>query len=119
MKNTIETPALELVSEIVKVEEVKTIKTTKEKLDELLAKKKALDLKVSAYQKQYNLDHNITGRNKIKEIIELHLQGLTNNQIIEKGYNKGTVGRQVGLFKKGKKMESTTIKKFLPVKEKK
>lgn len=38
---------------------------------------------------------------KIFEIIQLHKKGLTNAQIIEKGYNKSTVGIQVAKYKRG------------------
>lgn len=89
------------------------ITTTKAEMDKLLAEKRALDAKVAAYKKLFRAQHNITGRNIIKEIIELHKKGLTKQQIIEKGYNKGTVQRQVTLFVKGKKQEKTTIRQYL------
>ena len=44
----------------------------------------------------------IEGVSKIAAIIRLHEQGYTNAQIIAAGYNKSTVGRQVGEYKKRK-----------------
>ena len=92
------------------------ITTSKQEFDELLKEKKALDAKVSAYKKLFRSEHNITGRNVIKEIIELHKKGLTKAEIVEKGYNKGTVQRQIMLFIKGKKQEKTTIRQYLVAK---
>ena len=91
--------------------EIKT--TSREELEQLLAEKRVLDAKVSAYNKLFRAEHNLTGRTKIKEIIALHKSGLTNKEIIDKGYNKGTVQRQVMLYTKGKKVEKTTIKQYL------
>ena len=42
------------------------------------------------------------GKSIIEQIIELHEQGLSNKQIVEKGFNKSTVNRQVGEYKKRK-----------------
>lgn len=42
----------------------------------------------------------LEGEGKIEAIIRLHQQGYSNAQIIEAGYNKSTVGRQVGEYKK-------------------
>ena len=92
---------------------VTVITTSKSELEQLLAEKRALDAKVAAYNKLYRAEHNITGRNKIKEIIELHKKGLSKKEIVEKGYNKGTVQRQIMLFTKGKRVEKTTILKYL------
>lgn len=39
---------------------------------------------------------------KIEQILWLHDSGLSNNEIIAKGFNKSTVGRQVGEYKKRK-----------------
>lgn len=39
----------------------------------------------------------------IQQIITLHIAGKTNAEIIALGYNKSTVGRQVGEYKKGKR----------------
>lgn len=40
------------------------------------------------------------GGSIIEQIIALHKQGLSNKEIIAKGFNKSTVGRQVSEFKK-------------------
>lgn len=43
------------------------------------------------------------GKSIIEQIIELHKQGLTNKEIVEKGFNKSTVNRQVCEYKKRSK----------------
>jgi hypothetical protein len=40
------------------------------------------------------------GAGIIQQIIEHHKQGLTNKEIIAKGFNKSTVGRQISEYKK-------------------
>lgn len=40
------------------------------------------------------------GSGKIAEILALHKAGKSNKEIIDAGYNKSTVGRQVGEYKK-------------------
>lgn len=44
----------------------------------------------------------VEGGNKIQQILALHDKGLTNAEIIKLGFNKSTVGRQVGEYKKRK-----------------
>lgn len=95
------------------------METTKTHLKELKAKKDAADKAYFEYRKQYNTEHGITGRSTIKEIINLYKEltkkGVENPiaEIIAKGYNKNTVRRQVGLFVKKKKVETTVVKQYL------
>lgn len=57
---------------------------------------------------QLNSSAGVPASGKIKEIIDLHLQGFSKKDIIAKGYNKSTVNRQVGEYIKrtGGKNES-------------
>lgn len=56
----------------------------------------------SVKEKPAGTPQPIEGVSKIAAIIRLHEQGYTNAQIIAAGYNKSTVGRQVGEYKKRK-----------------
>lgn len=42
------------------------------------------------------------GKSIIEQILDLYKEGLSNKEIIEKGYNKSTVNRQVAEYKKRK-----------------
>lgn len=99
----------EKVNETPKVEEVKT---NKEELEILMLQKNAADKAFFEYRSLYNKQHNVKGRNVIKDIIALHKKGKSNKEIVELGYNKNTVNRHVTLFKKGKKVERTIVKKY-------
>lgn len=107
-----------------KVTETKTIKTTKKVteikttqkgLQELTAIKAEADKAFFKYRALYNKQHNVEVGTMIREIIDLHISGCDNKEIIEKGYNKNTVNRQVFLYKKGIKKETTIVNKFLLV----
>ncbi len=43
---------------------------------------------------------NASGSGKIEQILALHIAGKTNKEIVEAGFNKSTVNRQVGEYKK-------------------
>lgn len=93
---------------------------TKTNVKQLAELKQAMDAAILAYNqynKEYKVEHNIKGRNKIREIIQLHKEGLDNKQIIEKGYNKNTVNEQIRLYKKGKRTVKTVVNQYLPPKE--
>lgn len=47
-----------------------------------------------------NTEESPAGGNKIQQIIALHKAGKSNKEIIEAGYNKSTVARQVSEYKK-------------------
>lgn len=87
--------------------------TNKAEYDQLLAEKTAAD-KAFYDRKLYNAEHDIPKGLITDTIIKLHKKGLSNKQITEKGFNKGTVRRQVRLFTKGKRTEKTTVRKYLP-----
>ena len=97
----------------------KSKKYTKEMLEALRAAKNEAVITYSKYLKEYNKEHGVEGRNLIQEIIELHKSGVPKAEIIERGYNKNTVQHQIYLFEKGKRVQKTTISKFLPPKVKK
>lgn len=90
--------------------------TTKKQLVELRLAKQAASKAYNEYLAQYNKEHG-TGRTQIKEIIDLHKQGFSNKEIVEKGYNKHTVQGQVSLFKKGTKTQSTVVAKYIGTEE--
>lgn len=97
----------------------KTTKTELQKLQDAAAEGQLAILKFREYRRTYNEEHNISGKTTIiKEIIALAKKGMKNAEIIAKGYNKNTVNRQVGLWKKGKKVEKTIVSQWLK-KEKK
>lgn len=98
-----------------KKQESKTtvIKTTKKELDRLQAEKAAADKAFFEYRTSYNKQHNVKPGNVINEIIDLYRAGASNKEIVEAGYNKNTVNRQVNFFKKGIEKEATTIAKML------
>lgn len=95
------------------------MKTTKKALEILQKKMDEVVLEYRKYLKEYNKEHDVESGNKIKEIIELHRQGVSKQEIVNNGYNKFTVRDQIRLFEKGKRVTKTTIAKFLPPKEKK
>lgn len=51
------------------------------------------------------------GPGKIEQIIALHKQGLSNKEIVEKGFNKTTVSIQVSKFKRAKEAAKASKKK--------
>ncbi len=93
-------------------------KTNEKELAILKAKRDEAVAAYSKYAKEYNKEHNILGRTIIKEIIALHKKGVSNPDIIKKGYNKNTVMNNVRLFIKGKRVGKTIVAKYLPVKVK-
>lgn len=93
---------------------MKTIaKTTKKQLEQLRLNKLEADKAYFLYRKAYIKEHPEERSTLIKDIIDLHKQGKTNKEIVEMGYNKNTVGRQICLYKKGKKTERTTVRQYL------
>ena len=90
----------------------KAEKTTKTKLEELKRIKEEADKKYFEYRALYNKQHNVKPRNVINEIITLHEEGLSNKEIVAKGYNKNTVNRQVSLYSKRTKKEKTVVSKM-------
>lgn len=95
------------------------MKTTEKKLQELKETAELSAKLYREYKKEYNTEHGNKGRNIIREIISLHQQGLTNKEIIAKGYNKHTVSDQVRYYTKGKRVAKTVVAQYLPKKEKK
>ncbi len=95
------------------------MKTSKQQLEILKKERETAVAAYNKYLKEYNTEHQITGRTIIKEIITLHKQGLDNKAIIAKGYNKWTVNEQVRQFVKGKRVAKTIVAKWLPKKDKK
>lgn len=95
--------------------------TTNKKTLNAMLKEKNAALEViaaySEYRKKYNTEHPdnkvVESKCIIKEIIALHKKGKSKQQIIELGYNKNTVRRNVALFEKGLKKETTIIKQYL------
>ncbi len=94
--------------------EITTNKAEYQRLKEL---KEATDKEFYTYRKVYFKEHNIETGTIIKEIVALCKKGLTNKEIADKGYNRGTVNRFVKLYKKGKRVESTLVKQYLPKKK--
>ena len=92
--------------------------TTAKQLAILREAKFAADKVFSDYRKLYNEEHEVEGGSLIKEIIALHREGRSNAEIVDAGYNKNTVSRQVSLYKKGIRSEKTTVSVFLPKKKK-
>lgn len=92
--------------------------TTAKQLAILREAKFAADKAFSDYRKLYNEEHEVEGGSLIKEIIALHREGKSNAEIVDAGYNKNTVSRQVSLYKKGIRVEKTTVSVFLPKKKK-
>lgn len=99
--------------------ESETKTTTKSQLDILKADKIKADKAYSDYLKLYKKENDIKGRTVIQEIVALHKKGKSNKEIIELGYNKGTVSTQIRLYTKGKRMSKTTVAQYLPAKTKK
>ena len=64
------------------------------------AKKKKNLPEIVDYMEAEGLD---TEASKIETILALHVKGYTNKEIIEAGFNKSTVYRQVGEYKKLKR----------------
>lgn len=95
------------------------MKTSKENLQQLKEKKDKAVLEYNKYLKQYNEERKIERGHTVKEIISLHKQGFTNQEIIDKGYNKNYVNQQVTFFKKGKRVARTQVAQFLSPKKKK
>lgn len=89
------------------------VKTTKAELDTLRLAKEEADRAYFKYKKAYNEEHNIKAGNLIADIIALHKKGVPNKEIVEMGYNKNTVSKEITLYKKGKKSVKTTVRKFL------
>lgn len=107
-------PVAPKVAKKLKATEVIEITTNTEELATLKEKFLKASGAYHKYLAKYNKEHK-TGRTVIKEIIELHKKGLTNQEIIAKGYNKHTVYSQVRLFKKGSRTEKTIVAQYLPI----
>lgn len=99
-------------TEVIETPAVEEIKTNKDELELLMLQKSAADKAFFEYRALYNRQHNVKGRDMIKDIIAMHKKGKTNKEIVEAGYNKNTVNRQVTLFKKGTKVEKTIVRKY-------
>lgn len=91
--------------------------TTEKEFKSLLAAKTAADKAFFAYRKTYNKEHGIARGIITDTIIRLHKKGYSVKDIIAEGFNKGTVRRQIRLFTKGKRVEKTTVAKYIPKKK--
>ena len=100
--------------------EVKKPTTNKKELLALQAKARAA-VKVMEeyreYRKKYNAEHpdgKVSAKTSyIAEIIKLHKQGYTNAEIVAEGYNKNTVNKFVGQYKKRVKNEKTVVSQYI------
>lgn len=94
--------------------------TNKAEYDQLLAEKRAADKAFFAYRKVYNAEHKVPKGLITDTIIRLHKKGLSPAQILEQNphFSKGTIRRQIRLFTKGKRVEKTTVSKYIPKKTK-
>lgn len=92
-----------------------TLKQNPETVTQMATKKKAASKKAAtkkAVTKKAAASSNGKApkkEGKIFKILELHKKGLTNAEIVDKGFNKGTVAIQVSKFKKanGSKKKAT------------
>jgi len=111
-KKVVQLTKVKTAKKVILTNKVKEVKTNDNELEKLMLLKQAADKAFYAYKALYNKQHNVKGGDLIKEIITLHKKGKTNLEIIEMGYNKHTVSKQISLFKKGVKVEKTTVRQF-------
>lgn len=82
----------------------------------MTTKKKVTPKKKAVAKKK--ITYHTKGGNRgglIKQIIDLHVSGLSNAEIEKKGYNKYTIVKQVGKYK----AKTKKVAKPIPVKKKK
>src|SRR3990167_3672255 len=89
--------------------------TTKTQYALLLAAKQEADKQFFSYRKLFNKEHKIEHGIITDTIIRLHKKGLSIKEILKQrpDLNKGTVRRQIRLYKKGKRVEKTTVAKYI------